>query len=349
MADIDVSTQPGTEPAVQPQAAIADNQSAAAEPVIAADPQKIDLKTIDDDTRLKLLNETLGTSYKTLGEAKPKIEKSKEEVEADKKAKTNKVIEWAFGTGKVTRDQYDLAIAEKSKNPRDIALALFAKEQREENAKITDEQINAEFSDFYREEEDMDSPLRKKALKLMDKTVNEYLKQVTGPIENIEADYDSYQSTEQKYTGYEKLVKTVASTLPKEILIALPYKGVDGTESTIEYKIPVEDSVIAAVRKEFANANTFYAIGADSKDIKDADLATEMSAAIEARILRKAIPSILKQHEERVEQDMTAKLKNIPNTQPNFNTGGGPKPGEKREPPTYPALKKNQERNGVRI
>lgn len=317
---------------------------AQAAPVVAAAEEKpaFDVSTLDDSTRLKILNEAMGTSYKTLEEAKPKKEFTPQEKEAHAQQKKTKALEWAFGTGKVTKEQYDLAVAEKSKNPREIALALFAKDLREDNPKISNDDINSQFSDFYREEDEDTSPQRQRSLKLMDKIVREHLNEVSKPIDSIEADYDTNQATEQRYSGYTAQVKAVAQTLPTKLTFSIPYKSVDGSETTAEYEFPVEESVIAAVRKEFQHANTFYYTGADSKDLKDADIAKEMTEAIESRLMRKAIPFVLEKHQERVEQDMEAKLKAIPATGANPLAGKTITTGAGKTPPTYPALKQHQ-------
>jgi len=347
MAVTDTNTQPGqaaeqvNAPAVDNTTVVADTAIPAQEPADAEKP-KIDIDAIDEDTQLRLINKALGSNYKTLDEAKPKAVRSPEDIAAEKEAKKQKALEWALGTGKTKKDEYERAIIERSKNTRDIAMALFAEQERAENPKISEEEIAAQFSDEYHEDLDIDSPLRKRALARMDKVAKSYLAEITGPIDNIEAEYDNYISDTEKYTGYQKQIKNVASALPKELVVSIPYTGADGTETTLEYKVPVEDNVMTAVRKEFLDANTYLAISGSGREIKDADIANEMTAAIENRILRKAIPKMLADHGEKVAKDFEAHLKAIPNTGNNLGFGNTARPGEAKKPPEYTALRAHQ-------
>lgn len=303
-------------------------------------PKTISFKDLDEKTKLKEINEALGTTYKTLEEARPKVVKSKEEVEAEKETRKQKSLEWALGTGKIKKEDYEKSIVLKSKTTRDIALQVFTEELRDEDPKITSEEASERFKDYYREEEDENSPLRKRSVKDMERVASNYLKTHTSAVDTLDTEYEAFEVAEQRATQYGQKVKSVVEEMPKELSFSVPYVGMDGKEVQLEYKYPLSESDIKAIKKDFLTAEMYKALGADANDVKDSDLAEEISDYISNKRRKDILLKIVEEHGAKVAKDVEAHYRAIPNTVANPITGTQIAQAEKKTPPTYPGLHK---------
>ncbi len=326
----DASTEQNPAPAAAPvsgTAAPAEQQESSAAP---AAPQ-FKIEELDEKEQLRALNKMLGTSYKSLDEAKPKAHKTPEDIEAEKSEKDRKALEWAIANGKVSKEQIEKAAVVKAKDKRTIAMDIFRDEYMEQNPKASAEEVEETFKDFYHEHAELTSPTRQVALRHLEKLAEDYISRETTPVDSIGQDYDNHVVSEQRFNGYTSKVKEAVKATPREVTIQVPYKSVDGTDVILDYKMPVDEKTIDAVRKEFAHENTFFALGAHENEVADGQLSSEISAAIEARTFKANFQNVLKEHGERIERDITAKLKAIPATGPSsFNV---PKPPVDRGKP----------------
>lgn len=266
----------------------------------------------DEELQLKVINKVMGTSYKTLDEARPAPKKSNEEVEAEKTEKKRKALEWAISTGKVSQENIEKSAVLKAKAQREIALDLFTEEFTEVNPDASPKEIEDSFSDFYQEHLSDNSPTRAIAQKRMEKLVSNYVKENTRSVEDIETEYEAHITHEQRFSNFASKVKEAIKAQPKEFKISVPYVSADGTEMAAEYSIPVDDKTIESVKKEFSNENVYYALGAHENDVDGKTLADEISSTIELKMYKKGLAEAFRQHAEMAAKDTAARFKNIP-------------------------------------
>lgn len=293
--------------AVPPVAAPAENT-----PPAEVTPPAFDFKSADDQTKLKAYNEMFGTQFKSLDEIKPKEkEPTKEELEAAAAQKRQAALSWAITEGKLKQEDIEKAVLAKSKGARDIAFELHAKELREEDPEISEEDIESSFQDYYHEDKDEKSPLRRAALKRMEQLADSYRRENAGAYDSVEEEFESVQTTKAQYESYSNNIKAVAKELPKAVTIDVPFKSLDGSTLEFKYEVPVDEKVIEKIKKDFLNENTFKFLGAN---VKPEDVKEEMMTAIHGKLLPQIIAEVVRQDRENVQKEIRAKLKNIPAT-----------------------------------
>ena len=270
----------------------------------------VNLDELSDEDFLKLYEKRVGVKAKSLDELKPAPQPlSKEEQEALEAKEVNESLEWAFATEKIKKDFYDKAVVARSKDKRAIALELFSADLMAEDEDLTVEDCEERFKEFYCEEEPESSWRRKKATAQMNAVADTYLSQFSD-IDNITPQYRDYKSAVEKQKAYNKQVSAVAKELPKDVSFKIPYVSVDGAKSELEYKVPVDESVIPKLVKEFTADGMEGAFGDNPKPEA---IASELTYHIRARMIEKAIPVIMAKHAEKVEEDIMMKLKNARN------------------------------------
>jgi hypothetical protein len=270
-----------------------------------------DFKAADDETKLKAYNEMFGKNYKSLDEIFPPAPASKEELEAAAEEKRKTALAWAISSGKLSQEAIEKAVIAKSKTPRDIAKEVYASELREADPDISDEDIESGFQDFYHEDKDEKSAVRRAALKRMEKVANEYLVASTKDYDSVESEYEAEAASKQQYGNYTTSIKAIAKEIPKAIKVEVPYQSADGSTIDYSYDIPVDEKVIEAVRKDFLHENTFKFLGADAKA---EDIKAEMISAIHGKLLPIVVAEVVRQDRANVEKEVLARLKNIPTT-----------------------------------
>lgn len=302
----------------------------------------LSFKDLSDQDKLDAINEQLGTNYKSLAEMRPKEVKTKEQVAEEKENKKQKALSWGYDNKKLKLEEYEKSIIDKSKSPRDLALAIFTKELQEENSKTTPEEAEEQFKDYYREELEDNSPIRKLRQKEMDKVVSGYLKENYGKIDTLEQEYENHETSVQSQENYGRLVKTVSADLPKELTFSVPHITVDGVETTLEYKFPLDDGDIKDAKKNFLSAEMYEAMGGDKVSLNDADLSGEMKNYIRSQKIEKIVAAIAMQHAEKSNSELMARLKAIPATGTSALSGSAEQTQTKPTPPTYPGLARAQ-------
>lgn len=300
---------------------------------------------ISDEIILKALNKKNGTKYKSLDElSAPKKELTKEEKEAAEATKKAKALEWALGTERIKREDYESSVVDRQKSDRQIALELFTNELREEDKDITTEEAEERFKDFFNEDAEEKSWRYKKSQKEIEKIAQEYRKGKYSSVDSIETDYESYMQSEQRQEGFGKQVKSVVESLPKELVFEIPYKNASGTDEKMSVSYPVDESDIKALKKAFlGSADMYEVLGADKNDIKDSVLSEEMVTFLRAKNLDKIIQKAATDFaEKRVAEETTAleaRLKGVPSTQVGFGGSTAGDASTKKTPPEHKSLK----------
>ena len=230
-----------------------------------------------------------------------------------KKKEEEEAFQWALQSKKIDKEKYDKALTEKNKTKRDIALQVFAAEERLEDPNLKDGEIEEKFKDFYREDiTDEKNPIRKAALRAMNKVAESYLSQYedvdTGKlVEN----YRNFNDMHGKYKAYGKQVNEVVAALPKELEITLPYQAANAaTPTDTVFKVQVDDKLYEAIRKEFVHENMWLALGADSKEVKTEDLHEKIMYHVKARSFDAAMKNVTKQVQEKTDREINLLYKN---------------------------------------
>ncbi len=289
--------------AATPDAPVVPEQQAAEKP-------KINLDEVGDEEFLELYKKRTGRSAESIDELKaPPKAPTQAEIEAAAERERTESLEWALGTQAITRDQYEKSIAERSKSKRDIAYALFAAEAKVEDKDITPEETEDRFRDFYGENEEPNSWKYKKGQALMNSVADNHLSQYSD-VDSLPEKYREFKTTTERHKGYTKLVNKAAKELPKELTFTIEHTGADGAKIPLEYKIPVEDKILAQVVREYANPS----IGDSLGDKATPEFITkELDYHVRGRMLDQIIPILLEKHGEKVEELLMVKIKNIPN------------------------------------
>lgn len=275
-------------------------------------PPAIDFKSADDTTKLKAYNDMFGTQFTSIEQIKPAPPKpTKEEIEAAAAQKRQEALSWAIAEGKLKQEDIEKAVLAKSKTTRDIAFELYAADLRNEDPDISEEDIKSSFEDYYHEDKDEKSPLRRAALKRMERLAESYRAENTSAYESVEGEYDKTLTSRAQYESYATNIKSVAKELPKAITIDVPYKSADGSTIEYKYEVPVDEKVMEKIRKDFLNENTFKFLGAE---VKPEDVRDEMLTAIRGKMLPSIIAEVVRQDRENVTKEILARMKNIPST-----------------------------------
>lgn len=313
-------------------------------PVVA----KLNLDDINDDELIALANKRFGTSFASADDLKPKAKPSKEELEAAEEKLKTESFEWAIGTGRIKLDEYNKYVAEKDKNPREIALAVFGNELRQEGPKITDAEVEEIFKDTYHEDADTDTRLYTQGQKQIQKLANIYLKEISSKVEGYEDDFKGFQSVQSRFKDFGGQVKERFETLSKENEISVSYKGAEDKEETIKIPFSFDDADLAAVRKQFQAEEMFYAYGADKGAVDAKKLDAGIRHHLSARVFDKVLKQVAIKSAETAGLNMLAYLsgKKIPQVAATIpGTGQNTLPAPK-DPPKYKLLAEWDARNG---
>jgi hypothetical protein len=297
-------------PPAQQAAPKTDNPPAVDPPVPEA--AKVNLDELSDDDFLELYQKRTGKKAKSLDDLKePPKPPTKEELEAAAEREQTESLEWALSTGKVKREDYDKAVVAKQKDNRTIALALFTEELQAEDKNITPEECEERFGEFYAEAEDENSWKRIRAIKQMNKVADEYRAQFSA-IDNLPEEYRAERTATQLKANYAKGIKEIIKASPKEISFPIPYTNVDGSETTLEYKVPVPEKIFKQVTELLTSDGMENGkLGTSKPDY----VAAEVAWQVRARMIDEAVPVIMAEHAKKVEEDLMVNLKNARNPQ----------------------------------
>lgn len=291
-----------------------------------AEKQKINLDELSDEDVNAILAKRSKGKINSIDDldslVNPVKPKSTEEIEAEKQKRKTDALAWAFENGKLKKDEYEKAIVEKSKTDRELALAVFTANLQSEDKNVTIEEAEEIFRDAYHEDAEADSKLFKVGQKEMKNLAESYRKEKFSALDQVEPDYDNFTQTQDQYKSYKGVVKKAIAELPTELTFGVPYKDLNGVESTIDCKIAVDPKVIAKLTADYTDQKAFLMrnMSAEGK-FDEADMRKELEYHMKAMTFDKAIPELLKAHGEEVEKRLMVELGNKKNGAQPLNNG----------------------------
>lgn len=336
-----------SEETTEQEAAATTEQGApvAAAPVVAVPAEGVKVQT--DEELLQEFNKRFKTEYKSPDDLKPKAAKSKEDIEAENLAFKNEALQWALGTKRIDKDKYEKAIVDKSKNHRDIALSLFAAGLKEEDPKITDEEVEELFKDAHHEEQEEGSRLYAIGQNKIKVAAENFLNSSYGDQDNYEADYKSFLSNEERFGNYNKQVKTTLDAIGKEHKLTVEYVHATGTKENIDIPYTVDDKDIQAVRKQMQSGDMFFSLTGNEKEVTEKDITNAFNYHLKARIFDKVIADVAKNSADQGAMAALAAYKGIkPDQQASIPGALAAKPAAQKDQISYPMRDKAMKEAG---
>lgn len=319
------------------------------QPEPTAPAPKIDFSKLSDEDKAEMLSALTGGKIKSLDDLNPPAPKSKEELAAEAQKKSQDALTWALETGRVKKGDYEKAIVEKAKSNREIALSLFTAQVQEGDPAINDGEAEELFKFQYGEELEPTDRLYKLGQKSIDKIADAYRKDNFGSMDSIDTEYDNFVQTQSDFKSYKANVKKAVSELPKELAVSIPFKNIDGTEQTLEYKVPIDDKVISKLISDLSEERAFvlrktYGEG----KIDEKALTKEFNYHVKAMMYDKVLSEALVQNSKDVEERTLVMLGNKRNPQQSLNDGKQPLPNAPVKTNTYPSLNEAMRKNNLR-
>jgi len=301
-----------------------------------AEAPKNSYEDISDEELEKLLAKRTGGKVKSLADLQePAPKPTAAELEELEKKEKQEAIEWALGNERISREEYETAIAEKAKSNRDIALSLLTQELRESDPKITAEEVEEIFRDIYHEDKDEDSSIRKTSQKQIDKIAADYRKEKFGKVDSIDGDFKSYKEDTNRHKSYTKQAKAALEALPKDYTIKVPITSEDGKTAELELSYKYDEADLKAAEKFAVDYQAYRAIGADKADVKDKAIANLYTDHLTRITAEKRTAYLLQESVKQAIHQTKAAFKNIPATQTQF--GAPAATGATKAPPSHAA------------
>lgn len=277
---------------------------------------------LSDDQKSEMISKLSGGRIKSIDELNPPVQKTAEELEKEQQQLRTSALTWALENGKVKQDDYDKSIVDKSKSDRELALAVFTANLRETDKDIEDDEAEELFKDAYHEGADEKSKLYSVGQNQIKKLADAYRKENFSKIDNIEPEYKEYLQTENQFKGYKAVVKKIVGELPKELSVDIPFKNIDGTSTTLNYKVAVDEKVMGKLLSDYTSQKAFVTRNVMSEGkIDDKVIAQEMNMLVKSMMFDKVMPQILKEHGDKVEQLLMVQLGNKRQPGAQLNTG----------------------------
>lgn len=296
---------------------------------------------------LKAFNKLNGTDYKSMAEIVPPKVKSKEETEKEETKFKNDSLAWAFEAKGLDREKYEKSIVEKSKTPRELALASFTAGILAEDSKLSPVEIEELFKDAYHEDKDVDSRLYKIGQQRMKAEAESYLKSNYGELDGIETEYLEHLTGHERYRAYGKQVKEFFGQAPINNEIAFEYTHANGKNESIKIGYEVTDADIKAVQKQFESDDMYFALGASEGKLNEKAMKTAYERLMKAQIFDRAIKDVAMKVADQTALETMAYLKGIktdaPTSVPGASVIASATPST---PPRFPMLAEAQKKQG---
>lgn len=327
---------PQDPPAQQAQPAAAAPQDPPAQqpapqdpPVQQAQAATVNYEDISDEELNKILAKRTKGAVKSLEDFTPKVVKTKEELAEEEERQNTAAITWALTSGKVKREDYDTAIREKDKSNRDLALTLFTAELKSEDSKITPEEAEEMFKEYFMEDAEEGNTQRKLRLKEMNKTADAYRKEKYGFIDNISPDYKQHLTTEENKKLIGQKMADVFDTFAPEIELKSTYTpagAADGETSELSFAYKIDDAELKSIKKDTKErlVNMLTKLSVDPATITDESIKEEFNSVVRARYFDKIVAHAVTESANKAKLDTEAYYKNIPVRTPNFASGQQP-------------------------
>lgn len=275
----------------------------------------VSFNDLPDDEFEKELSRRLGRKAKLEDLKTPAPRPTKEELEEQAAKEERDALSWAFGTGKVKKEDYEKSIVEKSKTAREIALAKYTAELKEVDNKLTDSDCEEMFKDEYYEGDEESAPRRQRALKKMEREAKEYLakyKELDGVVD----EYRSYSKDQSNQKSYSKAVKSTIDTLPKEIVIELPDFDENGNEIQTPVSVEIAKEIFDELRKNFNSQSMYEGLGFNKAEVSEEVLKEHMQYHLDALAYKKAAQQLAVKYATYMDTKLKARLSGVPNTPP---------------------------------
>ncbi len=169
----------------------------------------------------------------------------------------------------VTSTDFDNYVKETNLPKTDLAFLLYRKERLEElkgsaEEVPTDEALRNEFDEIHHLYADENDPKRKRAEKLLNKTVDDYIDDKYSAIVSLEDTFSAHESEKEQRGVYNGVVKSVLSELGNTMEFVVK----DG-KNEVPVKFNISPQLIAKIEKNYMADLSFQSFGKDkvSKDL----------------------------------------------------------------------------------
>lgn len=264
---------------------------------------------------LAFLSKKAGKTITSLDEfLKPKQEDMSEEDQKKAREKfENDAIKYGLEKNLFSPKTLEAFNVDRAKDPREIALKVFAEEQLasdpelaedyknpEKKAKALDE-INERFSEAFFEHDEEGDWRRVRGQALMKQIADGYIQHKYGSVLNATGAFEEELNTQQSAVAYKGNVEKVFAELPQHLKITI-----EGKE--FSYQIP--ENSRKSLQDQFLKRETFERF--DNGNIKEEALRTTVNAALFNMEQTKFITEVCKAYASSVVADIKMGRKSIP-------------------------------------
>jgi hypothetical protein len=194
---------------------------------------------------------------------------SPEEEAAAQQERQDSMRQFALRNKLVTSTDFDNYVKETNLPKTDLAFLLYRKERLEElkgstDEMPTDEALRNEFDEIHHLYADENDPKRKRAEKLLNKTVDDYIDDKYSAIVSLEDTFTAHESEKEQRGVYNGIVKTVLGELGNTMEFVVK----DG-KTEVPVKFNISPQLIAKIEKNYMADLSFQSFGKDkvSKDL----------------------------------------------------------------------------------
>jgi hypothetical protein len=291
---------------------------------------------LDEAAVLAYLRKSTGRDIKSLSElnSAPAAETDEERIAREQKFR-DEATAFAINNNQLTSDELSSFAVERAKQSRDIAYDLFAEEQRELDAAITDEQIQERFAEYYAEDEEEGSWKRNMMAKRMESIADNHLKSKFGKVLSVEDSYREYLAVEKEVREYRDSVTRAVDESAQSLSFQIENTvATDEAEKLISYSFTVPKESLDFVKNQMLDLGMF-------RMLKQGGLTdVQIQSAIKNALLTKELPNIVaevaKSHAAKILLLKEAEFKAIPNSSNHLN---GAAPADVKQPVTSKVAK----------
>jgi hypothetical protein len=229
-------------------------------PAASSEPVVVVPKELSDDELIGLLQKK-GINLKSIEDLKPKP--TPEEIAQAEQERKNKVLAFGLETNKIKKDDYD-AYQKASANKINFLYEDFAKDLKNANPDITEEEIQNEWKEYTFSDLDESSIKKQRRQKELNELADLKLKSQYNSIFNLDNEYAKHEQKQNEDYSFKRKVEA-----------ALPVYQKDVDDVLDSFKTPskfiIEDTQNAANNVEIELSYN----DADLKELKDAFLSKD--------------------------------------------------------------------------
>ena len=232
---------------------------------------------IDDEKLKKILNKR-GISVDDLNklkvvEAEPKpLTDEEKQQQAEQKRKDMLVFGLESGIIKSDSDYHNF-IQDLNTPARELAYQEFKAERLEDDAELSEEEIQQEFAELQNEHLEEDDKRRIRSAKKLEKFKADYLSEKYQDIQSLEEEYDEHTSIAKQLSKYNTKVDNIFNEISDELTFDV--KDATDSKKTHTYKFKISQEILQSVKDLYKGkslAPTFSSDGTKDETIKNAIL-----------------------------------------------------------------------------